>query len=139
MNDKVSPENIKRLIDAYNAQISVEGYKISDQETDVLLRLPRMADAFVNALDYHWHNYKASESAMPLKILAAPDNFSVQIEGAPGVWAGIYQHHPDKDTFCLLAHLGFYAKRLKDALRHKKKIKWGRTFAGAVTTTCYTG
>ena len=126
-DEKVSPENIKNLVDAYNAQISVESYKISEAETHVLLMFPGMTDAFMNALDYHWHNYKASESAVPLKLLATPENFSVKIEGAPGVWMSIYQPHPDKDTFCLLGHIGIYAKHLKEALRLRKKFK-GQNF-----------
>jgi len=125
--ESVSPENIKRLIDSFNAQICVESHKISEAETTVLMRFPGVSETFMNALDYHWQNYKAAESAMPLKLLASPENFSVDISGAPGVWAAIYTPSPEKDTFTLLAHLGWYAKRVKDALRLKKKVK-GQNF-----------
>jgi hypothetical protein len=81
----------------------VEGDRISDLEQRVVMMLPHQTETFLNALQYHWHNYKTNESGAPLSYFESELGLLAKIESDKnGVWAEVYELNSFKNEVALL-------------------------------------
>ena len=110
------PQKIKD----YNAMSSIQSQNISDLEGRVICALPFQTPVFLQALKYHWQNYKNQESAVPMKLFSFI-NADIPVE-ATGVWKEIMSPSPSKNELFIQFLIGVFVKNFKDTLRMKKKV-----------------
>ena len=125
--EEITKANMKAKVMEYNALSNVPSLHISELELKVLLMLLDMTESFIKALDYHWQNYRAIDSAIPLRLLGHQNAFHGDLAQpkTAGVWVAIYQGSPGKSEFCLLMHLAVFLKKVKEHMRLKKsKVNW---------------
>jgi len=112
----------KDAIKSFNSETDIEGYRISDLEQRVVSMLPHQTEAFFQALEYHWQNYKTGESGVPLVYFDPELGVFEKVESDKiGVWAQIYDLNSFKNEVALLYMIGTFLKSIKEVLRKKQK------------------
>lgn len=115
---------IDQRIQDYNKG-RADAMAISPQEKAFIKLYVHQAPEFLQLLEYHWQNFKVSESAVPLKVWSNPDLSpdTKQIRsGGKALWAKILQWTPGKNYYWLLRAIGIFLKNIKDATLSGKKI-----------------
>ena len=114
-------DQIEKRIQEFNSKSSVESFKISEAEWRMLILLPSQLDEFRSLLGYHWDQFKAGESAVPLRVLVANVNRKKPDTGIPGLWVKIFTYSAAKNLTFLKREIAIYLKQLKEAQRNSKK------------------
>ena len=112
---------IEGRIQAFNRQTSVESYKLSEAETKMLMLLPKQTESFLQMLSYHWGQFKAAESACPLRLLVAHIDRKKVDSSMPKKWQDIFTSSPEKNFAFLERQIGIYIKAVKEAQKTQKK------------------
>ena len=106
-------------VHAFNERTGLAGGHISEFEGKVLKMFPDMTPGFIQALDYHWHNFKSPESAVPLKLLAQEGLFKSK-PAESDMWKKVYTVTPAVAECILQFFIARFLGRLKDAQAKKK-------------------
>ena len=61
-------QGLKALVQEFNKGSTVQGHRVSELETKVLLQLPLQTPGFHSKLQEHWQNFRLAESAVPMKF-----------------------------------------------------------------------
>ena len=121
----VFKEVIQSKVKAHNADKS-EAAKISSEELAFMLYYPDQCQDFLQLLEYHWHNYKVRESAVPLKRLSlidlSPDLKPKRCPRDNKLFEKIYTWTPEQNYYWLLREIGVFTKNIKEHMRAGKKV-----------------
>ena len=109
-------EVIDQRINAFNAQTSVDAAKISDAERKMLKLLPLQLGDFLKLLDFHWNQWKASESAVTLRSLVKHlDRTKALDSTVPQVWQLLLKASPEKNYTFLQREITIFLSKVKEA------------------------
>ena len=113
------------LIKEFNEGTSNEDRKLSDLEAAIVRVWPTLDEDTQATIDYHWQNYKASKSALPYSVLSA-ESFLSGAKPKKGmeseVWKAILAADNRKRHWYVKRKVGFFAFKVADAKRLKKKL-----------------
>ena len=75
----------------------MQSQNITDLESRVICFFAKQTPKFVEALKYHWQNYKNAESGVPMKLFGNSTILRAEIPPeATGVWKDILKPSPEK-------------------------------------------
>jgi predicted CopG family antitoxin len=116
-------EVLDEYIWEYNMD-STERKLVTRLEADVVEVLPLQTEECQNKIEYHWQNFKPTESAIPLHYLGnkAWTHGSVPRPVSSTLWKEIQRPTPDKRAACVFRWIGVFIANIKNAARLKKKV-----------------
>ena len=116
---------VSSYITEFNGGSNVEGKQLSDLEQAVVTLIPELTKKTQAALEYHWDNFKARQSGMPLNHVGA----RVVIHGAKPraeqkceLWDAAIAAGPLAREHYVLRRIGIFCANLQDAKRLGKRV-----------------
>ena len=112
----VYKEVIDQRIDHFNAQTSVDATRISDAERKMLKARPMQQNEFLKLLDFHWNQWKAAESATPLRALVKHLDRAKTFDSAvPAIWQLVLKSSSQKNMVFLEREIAIFLMKVKEA------------------------
>ena len=101
---------------------------MSETEQAIVKVFPELMQATQHLVAYHWDNFKASQSGLPLFTLGSrivTHGMKLRPGEESSLWTTILRPSPEARHAFVQRRIGIFLAQIKDAVRLKKKVNLG--------------